>query len=661
MNERDHPLSTPFSPIKTAQITWRDSLPYSSVYEDIYFSSSNGLQEAMHVFIEGNRLIERWQVLVEESIFTIGETGFGTGLNFLLAWSIWEQIAPPNARLHFITCEQHPLSLRDLQQCLALWPELAHYTEILLSAYPVLTPGFHQIEFNHGRVTLHLMLGDVLACYQERLLCGDAALEQTLRRDVVDAWFLDGFSPKKNPEMWTDELWGTIAQLSRQGTTLSTFSVAGSVQRGLRLAGFTVTKNPGYGQKREMLIGHWQQLPPRLFKPKTPWHVATQHGVNSNKQAIVVGAGLSGCCVAYSLARRGWQVSVLDSHSTVAQGASGNHRAILFPMISAYRAPLTEYMLMAFLYASRFYQQCIKQWAVGDFSGILQFMSTAKKPRAEADLAQWLLAYPGLGRLVDAQQASALSGVQCHSGGVFIPNTGWIDSPLLCQQLIQQSGIQFVPDTNVQSLYYDAGQWCIEEHTAPVVVLANGYSANQFIQTQHLSIQAIRGQMTEINASEQSRKQKIPLCGEGHIVPHHGGVHAIGATYGPILQDKSDDEINVATIHNLPVELNISNQIMSHWEGIRGMTTDHLPLVGPVADVSLFFERFKPLVRDPNRWVASGGDYLHGLFIASGFASRGVTTIPLSADYLAGLINNEPSCLPRHLAQAISPARCFYR
>lgn len=651
-------MSTPFTPIKTAKITWRDGLPHSSTYEDIYFSSSNGLQEAMHVFVEGNRLIERWQGLAEDAVFTIGETGFGTGLNFLLAWSIWDRTAPPNARLHFITCEQHPLSLTDLRQCLALWPELTHYAEMLFATYPVLTPGFHQLELDNGRVTLHLMLGDALSCYQERLLCGDAKLEQSLRRDVVDAWFLDGFSPQKNQDMWTEQLFGTIAQLSKHGTTLSTFSVAGFVQRGLRSAGFTVAKKPGYAQKREMLIGHWHQLPPRLFKPKTPWHVATQQCVD-NKQAIVVGAGLAGCCVAYSLARRGWHVTVLDSHSTVAQGASGNHRTILFPMTSAYRAPLTEYMLTAFLYASRFYQQCIKRWSVGDFSGILQFSRATKKPKAEADLAKWLLAYPELGRLVDAQQASELSGVECHSGGVFIPNTGWIDSPLLCERLIQQAGIRFIPNTSVDSLYYDAGQWSIAGHTAPVVVLANGFSANQFIQTRHLSIQAIRGQMTEIKASEHSSKQKIPLCGDGHIVPQHGGVHAIGATYGPMLQDKSDDAINVATIQNLPAQLNISNQVMSHWEGIRGATTDHLPLVGAIADASLFVDRFKSLHRDRNRWVASGGDYLQGLFIASGFASRGVTTIPISAEYLAGLINNDPSCLPRHLVQAISPARCF--
>jgi len=457
-------LSTPFIPIQTADITWRDGLP-------------NSLQEAMHGFIEGNRLVERWQSLTadESSIFTIGETSFAAGLNFLLAWSIWDRVAPSNARLHFITCEQHPLSLMDLQQCLRVWPELSHYAEILLDSYPVLTPGFHQIELDNGRVTLHLMLGDPLICYHDRLLCGDSTLEQALRRDAVDAWFLNEFSLKKNPQMWTNELWGAMAQLSKQGTTLSTFSVEGSVECDLSLAGFSVTKRPGYGQKGEMLIGHWHHLPPRLFKPKTPWHVATQQRVNHKKQAIVVGAGLSGCCVAYSLARRGWQVSVLDSHSTVAQGASGNHRAILFPMISAYRAPFTEYMLMAFLYASRFYQQCIKRWGVGHFSGILQFRSVAKKPQAEADLAQWLLAYPELGRLVDMQQSSELSGVECSSGGLFIPHTGWIDSPLLCEQLIQQSGIRFVPDTDVQSLQYEAGQWSVAGHTAPVVILANGH------------------------------------------------------------------------------------------------------------------------------------------------------------------------------------------
>lgn len=649
-------MSTLFTPITTSKLAWKNGIPYATTYDDIYFSLDDGLQEARHVFIEGNRLIERWQELSCENNarFHIGETGFGTGLNFLLTWSLWEKFAPPTARLHYISCEKHPLSLADLRQCLALWPELSSYTESLLASYPVLTPGFHSIELNNGRVTLHLMLGDVLECYRERLLCGDAVLEQALRSDFIDAWYLDGFAPQKNPNMWSESLFAILSQLSKQGTTLSTFSAARLVRNNLLAAGFHVKKQQGYGRKREMIVADWQQLPAYRLKRKTPWHTSN-HLSSYNKKAIIIGAGLAGTCVAHSLAKRGWQVSVLDSQSDVALGASGNQGGIVFPMVSAYRSPLTEFMLMAFLFASRFYQQYLNKSELGDFSGLLQFVQQQKK--GHADLLKWLSAYPALGVWVDKARASELSGVECALDALFIPNTGWIDSPALCAQLIQHPGVQFFPDTEAQALDYDAGQWSVAGHEAPVVVIASGYQANQFIQTQFLSIQPIPGQMTGIESSAKSRDLKIPLCGEGHILPSHHGAHAIGATFGAEQSDQADDEINFAKIAKFPVDLNLLFKVAGHWRGVRGATLDHLPFVGPVPDMPLFGKRYASLALDPNRWVPCGGDYLNGLFIAAGFGSRGLTTTPLSAEYLAGVINHEPSYLPRHLMQALSPAR----
>jgi tRNA 5-methylaminomethyl-2-thiouridine biosynthesis bifunctional protein len=734
-------VSTPFEPIQTAVITWVDGLPYANTYADIYFSADNGLQEAMHVFIEGNQLVERWQALSchlsrsqgnlsrrrsaacprnpENTLrnredmfssprFVIGETGFGTGLNFLLAWSVWDRVAPPDARLHFISCEKHPLSLTDLQQCLALWPTLADYAAALLDAYPVLTPGYHRLVFDEGRVTLDLMLGDALVCYQDRLLCGDPKLEQKLRRDHVDAWFLDGFSPNKNPDMWSDALCATLFQLSRQGTTFSTFSAAGMVKQALRSAGFEVNKRPGHGKKREMLVGSLVGTSPNQpsIKRKTPWHVAPAQPIK-HQLAIVIGAGLSGCFMAYALAQRGWKVRLLDQQSTVGQGASGNHRSILFPNVSAYRAPITELMLSAFLYASRFYQQCIKRWPVGDFSGILQLIREKKTGKTQADLAQWLLAYPELGRLVDAATASDLSGVEVSSAGIFIPMAGWIDSPALCERLVQHPSIQFFPNTDVQSLEKDSSdQWIVAGHAAEVVVIANGHAANRFSQTKHLDIQSLRGQMTGIQASQQSRELLIPLCGDGHILPQIDGIHAIGATFRPIASNEnynlrkdlsgvvarheaiqraklrlsgllrasqrrnlqvhcgclsSDDDENYSKIKTLSAQLDLSNTVMSHWAGTRGAALDHLPFVGPVADAALFSETFAFLSADSRRWLPSAGAYLNGLYIATGFGSRGLTTIPLCAEYLAGLINHEPTRLPQHLVQSISPARFLHR
>ena len=251
-----------------AQLDWISGQPHSTEYDDIYFSVDNGLEETRHVFLAGNRLHERWQQLADNgttgAIFTIAETGFGTGLNFLCAWQAWNthfahrnlhvgQGANPNAiqnadcatpRLHFISTELHPLTQADLAAALALWPELAPYSSQLVAQYQYIAAGWHGLEFDAGRVTLTLLVGEVASTLPQL-------------RAKVDAWFLDGFSPAKNPAMWQASLYAQMARLSVPDTTFSTFTSAGMVRRGLQEAGFQVTKVHGFGRKREMLSGKY--------------------------------------------------------------------------------------------------------------------------------------------------------------------------------------------------------------------------------------------------------------------------------------------------------------------------------------------------------------------------------------------------------------------
>ena len=660
-------MSRLFEPLQNATITWIEGWPYASAYDESYCSATYGVQEAQEVFIEGNRLVERWTTLSVPR-FVIGEIGFGFGLNFLLAWSAWERAAPEDSRLHVISCEKHPLSRIDLGQCLALWPALDEYAAALLAAYPVLTPGYHRLVFAGGRVVLDLMLGDPLVCYQDRLLCGSVALEQELRRDHVDAWFLDGFSPENDPGMWSDVLFATLFQLSNTSTTLSASTTSGKVIQALGSAGFEVDKRSVYDKKTEMLVACvGSPHKPRPLKRKTPWHVAPAKRINAQRrQAIVIGAGLSGCLTAHALAQRGFQVRVLEKQSAVGQGASGNHRCILFPNVSAYRAPMTELMLSAFLYASRFYREYLKHLPMADFSGILQLVRDQKTAQTKMDLAAWLLAYPELGRCVDAVEASELSGVDVLSGGIYIPMAGWVDSPALCERLVQHPRIEVLTNMEPKSLQKTSlGHWHVAGYEANVVVITTGYATNQFPQTTHLEIQSVRGQMTGVQASQYSQALQIPLCGDGHILPHANGIHAIGATFSKDCQNgrclSQDDDENHVKINALPARLDLSQTVVSHWAGIRATTSDHLPIVGPVADEPSFSEVFARLGGDANRWIPSAGTYLDGLYIATGFGSRGLTTIPLCVEFLASLINHEPSPLSQSLAQAISPARFLHR
>jgi tRNA 5-methylaminomethyl-2-thiouridine biosynthesis bifunctional protein len=655
-------VSTRFEPIIPACITWRDGEPFSPDFNDVYFSSADGLGEACEVFLQGNHLATRWCALDDGTTFTIGELGFGSGLNYVLAWKLWLETAPASAKLVFYSTEKHPLRRDDLEKILQLWPELAREAALLCDAYPILTPGMHTLVFEGGRVVLHLMLGEALESFENLLVCGEVALETKLRAWHMDAWFLDGFAPSHNPCMWSSELLNTLGLLSRAGTTVATYSVAGVVRRALEEAGFQVLKKPGFGQKRHRLEAVFKAgVSESVRKPHTPWAISTPHKLNTRK-AIVVGAGLAGCFTAHALALRGFHVTVLDEHDALAMGASNNPQTVLYPNVSAYCAPLTTWMLHAFLFATRTYTPWLEAGLIqGELDGILQLNVNAKAQALHASLQPWLDNYPELGVLVGASEASGLAGVGVNTGALFVPGAGWLDSRGLCEFLMQTSGITWQPNTHVEGLCYESGMWHVAGFEAPVVVLANGGGAASFEQTTHLPLTLFRGQMTAVKSTEASRAIKRPLCGVGHVLPERHGAHWVGASYHQGVQDArldtADDEANLAKLAALPIGMQDLNTVNASWAGVRAKTLDHVPLVGPVPDVQAFKARFVGLSRDGAKYIAEPGAYYPGLYVCSGFGSRGLTSIPLSALYLASVISHEPTPLVRDVAQSLSPAR----
>ena len=226
----------------SATVEWRDGQPYASAFQDVYFSSDNGLLETEHVFLQGNQLLSRWEQL-NTPTFTITETGFGTGLNFLCAAELWLETAPKDAVLNFTSVEKYPLTLQDITTALQLWPQLSAFSTPLLSQYATLVDT-KTINLYDNRIQLNLLIGD--------------ATEQLSHlQNKADAWFLDGFSPAKNPDMWQPTLFAQMARLSHPNTTFATFTSAGMVRRGLASVGFKVNKRSGFGKKREMIDGHF--------------------------------------------------------------------------------------------------------------------------------------------------------------------------------------------------------------------------------------------------------------------------------------------------------------------------------------------------------------------------------------------------------------------
>jgi tRNA 5-methylaminomethyl-2-thiouridine biosynthesis bifunctional protein len=281
--------------------------PYSAAFDDVYHSALGGPAQARHVFLGGNELPQRWQ---GRERFVILETGFGTGLNFLTTWQAWRDDPQRCRRLHFVSFEKHPFTADDLAACQQTWPEFAELAAELQQKWPPLVPGMHRLHLDAGRVILTLVFGDAAT----QLRAVDAS---------VDAFFLDGFSPPKNPELWSPHFCKGLARLTAPGATLATWTVAGHVRQALKDAEFDVEKRPGYANKRQMLVGRFRSRRPE------------RHVVPTDRRAIIIGAGIAGSTTAYALAAAGWQVTVLEQAGDPGQGASSNLAGMLRPLPSA--------------------------------------------------------------------------------------------------------------------------------------------------------------------------------------------------------------------------------------------------------------------------------------------------------------------------------------
>ena len=214
---------------QTANIDWRDGVPIATRFDDPYYSLDNGLAETRHVFLAGNGLPARF-----EGDFHIAELGFGTGLNFLVTWAAWEEAGAPG-RLRFTSFEAYPMDREAMAKALAHFPELASFADRFLASW------------NAGKADVALTEGVTLD-----VIVGDARLTLPTWDGMADAWYLDGFSPAKNPELWEPSLITEVGLHTRSDGTAATYSAAGRVRRALEAAGFDVTRTPGFGRKRHM-------------------------------------------------------------------------------------------------------------------------------------------------------------------------------------------------------------------------------------------------------------------------------------------------------------------------------------------------------------------------------------------------------------------------
>ncbi|MBC3775805.1 bifunctional tRNA (5-methylaminomethyl-2-thiouridine)(34)-methyltransferase MnmD/FAD-dependent 5-carboxymethylaminomethyl-2-thiouridine(34) oxidoreductase MnmC [Pseudomonas sp. SWRI99] len=651
------------APLPHAQLDWDDhGRPRSRVFDDVYFSDQSGLDETRYVFLEQNRLAERFAALPAGGRLVIGETGFGTGLNFLCAWQLFEQHAMAGARLHFVSVEKYPLSPADLQRALALWPELKPLADQLLTRYVAIHQGFQRITLADGRVTLTLLIGDVL--------------EQLPQLDgQIDAWFLDGFAPAKNPDMWTAELFVELARLAAPGATLSTFTSTGWVRRLLNAAGFKMKRTPGIGHKWEILRGEFLGWPPEVAAPAPakPWF-ARPAPMSGERRALVIGAGLAGCASASSLAARGWQVTLLERHDAVAQEASGNPQGVLYLKLSAHGTALSQLILSGFGYTRRLLES-LQRGTDWDDCGVLQLAFNAKEAERHAQLAA---AFPeDLLHWLDPPQAQAVAGVGLNCGGLYYPEGGWVHPPALCQAQATQPNIELLPHRDVLQLRKVNDQWQAfdGEHllaSAPVVVLAGAAEIKRFEQTAELPLKRIRGQITRLTQTAQSQALTTVVCAEGYVAPARLDEHTLGASFAfhsdDLTPTLAEHQGNLAMLEeisrDLVARLNIAELPLDSLQGraaFRCTSPDYLPIVGPLADLEAFNHAYAALSKDARQVPDTPCPWLDGLYVNSGHGSRGLITAPLSGELLAAWLDNEPLPLPRPVAEACHPNRFALR
>ncbi|MDF0729905.1 bifunctional tRNA (5-methylaminomethyl-2-thiouridine)(34)-methyltransferase MnmD/FAD-dependent 5-carboxymethylaminomethyl-2-thiouridine(34) oxidoreductase MnmC [Pseudomonas entomophila] len=649
--------------IPHAQIDWDDQgRPHSRQYDDVYFSKNEGVEETLHVFIEQNHLDQRFSELAPHTCLVIGETGFGTGMNFFCAWQRFAERAHPDARLHFVSVEKYPLSHPDLTRATALWPDFAPYTRQLLAQYVAVHPGFQQFSFEDGRVTLTLLIGDVL----EQLPHLDAP---------IDAWFLDGFAPAKNPDMWTPELFTQLARLSRPGTTLATFTTTGWVRRALVAAGFVMKKVPGIGKKWEVMGGAFsgwpadQPAPPR----PAPWY-ARPRPLDGPREALVIGAGLAGSATAASLAARGWQVSVLERHDAPAREASGNPQGVLYLKLSAHGTALSQMILAGFGYTRRWLER-LQRGHDWDGCGVLQLAFDTQEAERQAKLAG---AFDNsLLRPLDQAQAEAIAGIGLPSGGLFYPEGGWVHPPALCQAQLRHPRIRVLTHHEVIDLRRVDGAWQAWDGerllaSAPLVVLAGAAEVRRFPACAGLPLKRIRGQVTRLPANPASAALATVVCAEGYVAPPRDGEHTLGASFDFHNQDLAPtaaehagnlallDEISPDLAQRLASDALDPSQLQGR-AAFRCTSPDYLPIVGPLADPQAFAAAYAVLGKDARQVPEIECPWLEGLYVNSGHGSRGLITAPLCGELVAAWASGEPLPLPRAVAEACHPNRFALR
>ncbi|WP_441367393.1 FAD-dependent 5-carboxymethylaminomethyl-2-thiouridine(34) oxidoreductase MnmC [Acinetobacter lwoffii] len=612
--------------IQTADLDWQlvdgIDVPVSKQFGDVYFSKDNGLLETRHVFLNGNDLTTRLADLKPFEYFCVGETGFGTGLNILALWQLWQQVRPDNhSHLHAISVEKFPLSKVDLIRALNAWPELKPLADQLISQYPMPIAGCHRLSFPKERFSLDLWLGDAHDVFP--------VIEKTA---PVNAWFLDGFAPSCNPDMWEENVLNNIVRLSEIGTTFASFSVAGVLKRGLKNHGISISRPRGFKHKREMLKAIWnpaEETESSLIQEIT--QKKTERDTETNirpRQIAVIGAGIAGLSTAWAFAQRGHQVTIYDQSAPLS-GGSGNPLALLNPKLCPVEQSAEHLMTLAWQNALNHYQK------FKAFRPIQVNQLALKNPEQLLGLAD---EYP---EEILAVQDTESQELQTAFPSLKLLEAGAVSPHQLRDEILQnvnirykQAKISHIEAATKPQLFSDEQDLGEFDH----VIVCTARETAQFF-ADYPALKPIRGQVSWMNNQAQPLSQNIAYSYGGYCMQLDAEHLILGASFYPGRDDievLAEDHVhNYELIHSVFPEYAQSLASTDTWQGrasVRAQSQDYFPLLGKMkADEEIYS--------------------------FAGLGSKGFLFAPLCSEILAAQILGEACPVPSSLVKKLSVTR----
>lgn len=685
-------------------------VPCSPLYDDLYHPAVGAWAQAQHVFMAGNGLPGRWQ---GRTRFVILETGFGLGNNFLATWAAWRADAQRCDHLVFMSIEKHPLRRDDLMRVHGLSGDKVvdqgkmldgdHAARVelarrLTDAWPALTPGMHTLHFDepaHGAISgICTNSPDSKASQRVTLLLGLGDIADLLPKLMasVDAFYLDGFAPAKNPQMWDAGLLSRLNRLAAHGCTAATWSCARPVRDALTTAGFSVERIEGLAFKPHMLRASYQ---PRFTPPLQAggWH--PEPAQPHDRHAIIVGAGLAGCATARALCLEGWRVTLIDQHEGPAREGSGNPGGMFHSVLHAEDGIHARAHRAAAMATWRAARDWIKQGQMsGQVEGLLRLDGKTTAEQAHEWLSRQALPGDHV-QWLDQDQARSLSGLPVESGGWLFHQGGWLHPAGLARLMLDSvASLARAGQPLLHTIWGQAttaitqtstGDWqALHGDTvvasAPTLVLCSAMQSSRLLEglppeqaVAPLPLSAVRGQVSQmpLASTDGIQRPRLPVAGSGYVLALPDNSLLCGAT-----SQHRDDDPTVREAdhrHNLrqaarlgacPAwdETHVLPAQLRGRTAWRATTPDRLPLVGALPWSQERLTKAQTSRRlDQVRLIPRQRGERGGLYAMTGLGSRGITWSCLAAELLAHWVTGSPCPVETDLRDALDPARFLVR